>query len=123
VEYDFYTASTGKATIHLHFSPTLNFHNEEEGLQFAVSVDNEAPQVLSLNKEDKNSISGVWNAWVANNIIIKKAEHTLNKPGKHTLKYWAISPGVVLQKLVVDLGGLKPSYLGPQETKKYGINQ
>jgi len=27
-----------------------------------------------------------------------------------------ISPAVVLQKLVLDFGGLKPSYLGPQET-------
>jgi len=117
VEYDFYTYSTGKATINLHFSPTLNFHNTEEGLQFAVSIDNEKPRIISLNKEDKNSISGIWNAWVANNVIIKKSEHQLTKPGKHVLKYWMISPAVVLQKLVVDLGGLKPSYLGPPETK------
>ena len=27
-----------------------------------------------------------------------------------------ISPALVLQKLVLDFGGLKPSYLGPPET-------
>ncbi|RYZ29444.1 MAG: glycosyhydrolase [Chitinophagaceae bacterium] len=117
VEFDFYTYSTGKATINLYFSPTLNFHNTEEGLQLAVSVDNERPQIISLNKEDKNSISGIWNSWVANNVIIKKSQHQIFKPGKHVLKYWMISPAVVLQKLVVDFGGLKPSYLGPPETK------
>jgi hypothetical protein len=118
VEYEFYTYSRGKATVNLYFSPTLNFHNHKEGLQFAVSIDDEKPQIISLNKEDKNSISGVWNSWVANNIIIKKSEHQIDKPGKHVLKYWMISPAVILQKLVVDLGGLKPSYLGPPETKK-----
>jgi hypothetical protein len=116
VEYDFYTAATGEATVNLYFSPTLNIHNEEEGLQFGVSIDEGQPQIISINKEDKNSISGIWNTWVANNIIQKKAGFTITKAGKHTLKYWMISKGVVLQKLVVDLGGLKPSYLGPQET-------
>jgi len=28
-----------------------------------------------------------------------------------------VDPAVVLQKLVLDFGGLKPSYLGPAETK------
>ena len=86
-------------------------------MQYAVSIDNETPQIISINAEDKNSMSGVWNKWVADNIIVKKSEHTVNKPGKHILKYWMVSPAVVLQKLVIDLGGLKLSYLGPPETK------
>jgi hypothetical protein len=118
VEYEFYNYDTGKANLNLYFCPTLNLHNAEEGLQFAVSIDNEKPQTISLNKEDKNSISGVWNSWVANNIIIKKSEHRIDKPGKHILKYWMISPAVILQKIVIDFGGLKPSYLGPPETRK-----
>jgi hypothetical protein len=118
VEYEFYTYSEGPATVHLWFSPTLNLFNKEEGLQFAVSIDGEAPQVLSLNNEDKaTGTGGIWNQWVGNNVILRTSKHTVVKPGKHTLKYWMISPAVILQKAAVDLGGMKPSYLGPVETK------
>jgi hypothetical protein len=104
--------------VNAYFSPTLNFHNTEEGLQYAISVDDEAPQIVSINKEDKNSITGIWNKWVAENIIIKTTIHNIAQPGKHTIKYWMVNSGVVLQKMVIDFGGAKPSYLGPPETRK-----
>ena len=56
------------------------------------------------------------NNWVGNKIIIKTSKHFISQPGKHIVKYWMIDPAIILQKLVVDFGGLKPSYLGPQES-------
>ena len=103
--------------INAYFSPTLNFHNTEKGLQYAISVDDETPQIISINSEDKNSISGIWNKWVGENIIIKTTGHKVSQPGKHIVKYWMVNPGVVLQKIVLDFGGLKPGYLGPPETR------
>lgn len=114
IEYEFYSYSEGVATLQLIFSPTLNIHHSETGLQYAISIDDETPQVFSLNADD--SQSKIWERWVANNAIVKTSQHTITKPGKHTIKFWMINPGVILQKLVLDFGGLKPSYLGPPET-------
>lgn len=115
VEYEFYSYSEGEASLQLYFSPTLNFYRSETGLQYAISIDDETPQVINLNPED--SQVKIWEKWVANNVIVKTSSHTISKPGKHTIKFWMIHPGVVLQKLVLDFGGVKPSYLGPPETK------
>jgi len=114
LEYDFYPYDSGSIKANLYFSPTLNYHNDD-GLKFAVSIDDEQPQVIVLNKEDNNVRT--WEGWVANNIIIKTSTHQISRPGKHVLKYWMISPAIVLQKIVIDFGGVKPSYLGPPETR------
>lgn len=114
LEYEIYTYDSGSVKLQAYFSPTLNFHNEPEGLKYGISIDDEQPQIVSINKDDKDQKT--WEQWVANNIIIKTSNHVINKPGKHTIKYWMVSPAVIVQKIVVDLGGVKPSYLGPPET-------
>jgi hypothetical protein len=115
LQYDVYVYDTGAVKINCYFSPALNFHNTPEGLQYAISIDDEQPQIISINKEDRNVRT--WENWVANNIIIKTSSHHISGKGKHVLKFWMVNPGVVLQKMVMDFGGVKPSYLGPPETK------
>ncbi|SFC70685.1 glycosyl hydrolase 115 family protein [Spirosoma endophyticum] len=114
VQYDVVMDRAGEVTINAYFSPTLNLFRDENGLQYALSVDDEMPQIISLNREDKTSDKGIWNKWVSENIIIKATTHKIAKPGKHTIKFWMVNPGVVLQKLVVDFGDLEQSYLGPE---------
>ena len=50
------------------------------------------------------------------NILILPASFNSLKPGKHTIKVFRIDGNVVLERLVLDTGGLKPSYLGPPES-------
>ncbi len=116
LQYDVVTDSEGQFAVNAYFSPTLNLFRDENGLQYAISVDDELPQTVSLNKEDKTSDKGIWNKWVSENIIIKSTTHKIAKSGKHTVKFWMVNPGVVLQKLVLDFGGLEQRYLGPEET-------
>jgi hypothetical protein len=116
LEYRVHFFHSGKVKVNAFFSPTLNFHNTQ-GLRFAISWDNEIPQIMNLHGRRGNQ---VWEGWVANNIIIGESEHTIQEPGAHTLKYWLVDPGVVVQKFVVETGKVKPSYLGPPESFRTG---
>jgi hypothetical protein len=109
--YEVYLYDTGFVKIHALLSPTLPYHNK--GLRFAISLDEQVPTIVDMHEgfNDRR-----WNQWVANNIIEKISEHRVAKPGKHTLKFWMVDAGVVLQKLMIDAGGLLSSYLGPEET-------
>ncbi|ANI88788.1 glycosyhydrolase [Arachidicoccus ginsenosidimutans] len=114
LQYEIYTTDTGDVKLNAYFSPTLNFHNDSTGLQYAVSIDDEQPQIVSLNKDDNKD--RVWGRWAANNIIIKTTRHRLSTSGRHIVKYWMISNAVVLQKIVLNFGNGKYSYLGAPET-------
>jgi hypothetical protein len=113
LEYEIYTSDGNEFKINAYFSPTLNFHNTVTGLQYAISVDDEMPQIVAINKEDNTA---VWNKWVADNIIIKATSHKISRPGKHIIKYWMVDSGVVLQKIIAEFGPEEKSYLGAPET-------
>jgi hypothetical protein len=114
LEYQVNLIHTGVITIEAYVSPTIDFNNSN-GLRYAISFDDELPQVININA-DKSEAS--WNKDVANNIKILLSKHHLSNPGRHVLKYWMVDPGVVLQKIVIDAGGVKESYLGPPESNR-----
>jgi hypothetical protein len=77
-----------------------------------VSFDDERPQVMDLTA---NYLSPEWEESVRTNSRPVWTKHDLT-PGAHTLKIWMVDPGVVLQHIFLDYGGLKASYLGPPES-------
>jgi hypothetical protein len=114
LEYDIYLFQAGKVELNLFLSPTLNYFNDG-GTELAVSFDNEAPVILNMNKDNQLK---TWEGWVSNNINQVVSTHQIDKPGKHTLKVWMVDPGVVVQRIIINCGELKPSYLGPFESRK-----
>lgn len=107
--------SSGDVNVRVYLSPTLNFQNTA-GLRYAVSFDDQPPQIVNIHAGENLQL---WEKWVGNNINETVTSHTLTKPGQHVLKFWMVDPGIVLQKPVVDTGGVKPSYLGPPESQSY----
>ncbi|MDH7603392.1 MAG: glycosyl hydrolase 115 family protein [Melioribacter sp.] len=119
LEYNVYLFSSGEIKVSLYFSPTMNFTHNPEGIRYAVSFDDESPQIFNMtsnpNPPDLNR-DPVWNKWVADNINIQTSTHNIKYSGNHVLKIWMIDPGIVIQKIVIDAGGVKNSYLGPPES-------
>ncbi|HVU22525.1 MAG TPA: glycosyl hydrolase 115 family protein, partial [Opitutus sp.] len=117
LSYDVYLFEAGKVDVAAILAPTMNFLDDRP-LRCAISFDDEPPQTVTIVPAGYNAGNGNrdWEKVVADNARIVHSEHTLAQPGYHTLKFWMVDPGVVLTKLVVDCGGLKPSYLGPPES-------
>ncbi len=114
LEYDFQLESEGELPVYILVSPTLNF-NENKGLRYAVSVDGQQEQIVNIN--DKYDVRKM-ERWQAKSINQTITKHNFNKKGKHTLRFRVLEPGIVLQKIMIDTGGLKPSYLGAPESIK-----
>jgi len=117
LEYQMYLFNTKTVSVAAVTSPILNFM-PERGIQYAVSFDDETPQIITLVPPKYSAQNGNrdWETTVQNNCRVARSTHTLDKPGYHTLKIWMVDPGVTLQKIVVNTGGVKPSYLGPPES-------
>ena len=117
LEYPMYLFSKDTTQVILLTSNLLNFMPGRD-IKIAVSFDDEEPQFVT-NVPDKFKVHWSNPAW-ANTVVThaRPCQATLNisKQGYHTLKVWMIDPGVVIQKIIVNIGGLKPSYLGPAET-------
>ncbi len=116
LEYQIYVFTAGRAEVQTQVAPTLDYANR--GVRLAISIDGETPQIVNAmaGRTGANNLPGDWTASVTNAVRTFRTTHTINTTGYHTLKVWMVDPGVVLEKLVVNLGGLRPSYLGPPES-------
>jgi hypothetical protein len=117
LEYPVYLFSKDTIDITLVTSPLLNVM-PGRAIQLAVSIDDQAPQYIT-NVPDKFKVHWSNPAWAET--VVKQARHCqtklfVPKSGQHTLKIWMVDQSVMLEKIMIDTGGLKPSYLGPQES-------
>lgn len=111
IEYEFDIKTVGEANVQLLFSPTLDFTGR--GLKYAVSVDGADEIIVDIHGSyDMRQME----QWQANHINISESKFKIVSPGRHTLRIRPLDEGLVLQKVIVDMGGLLPSYLGAPES-------
>jgi hypothetical protein len=106
LEYDMYLFSTGAVSITINCVPTQSI-NAEHGRRLAVAFDGDTPQLVSPQRGGVN---------VINNMMSLHSQHQIPASGQHRLKVWMVDPGVVLDKIVINTGGVKDSYMGPPES-------
>jgi hypothetical protein len=111
LEYRMYLFDAGKVEVKSILAPTLNFV-AGRGLRFGISFDDEPPQVVDALA--RNTLKD-WETSVKDSVRKVVCQQAISQPGYHTLKFRMVDPGVVLEKIVVDFGGAKPSYLEPPE--------
>jgi hypothetical protein len=120
LEYKTYFFTSGEATVDSILAPNLAFIPGRD-LHFAISIDDQKPVLVTgvpTNVVASGEPTGA-NEWVKNvedEARTVSAKVQIPSPGYHTLKVWMVDPGITVQKILIDLGGLKPSYLGAPES-------
>ena len=113
IEYDFYSFTTGPVDVYTYMVPLFPLDNEH-GTRYGVMVD-KSP--VYLPEAGAPYYSTLWIQSIMRNCRINKTSHMISEPGKHTVRIFAAHPGMMIQKIVIDFGGMKYSYMGPRPTK------
>ena len=114
LEYDVVFETSGEFEVELILSATLNF-NANKGLRYAISFDGNEEQVVNFNGHYRGELG----KWQAESRIRTTTKHNIQEKGKRTLRFRALEPGIVLQKIMINTGGLKPSYLGAPAKRSF----
>jgi hypothetical protein len=117
LQYAVHVFNPGMLRVEAVMGPTLKF-TPGGGFRYAISFDDEPPQVVNVHGDESEAY---WDKMVSDGVARFTSEHVVKTAGPHTLKFWALDAGLVLQRLVVNTGGLKTSYLGPPESPYFPV--
>ncbi|KIY51188.1 hypothetical protein FISHEDRAFT_37268 [Fistulina hepatica ATCC 64428] len=118
LEYAYYQISdTPNITVSLYFTMVLDT-DPATPLSYGLALDdcNATSQRLIPATASAADLPDGWDASVQDFVWERTLLFNGTGAGEHQLKYWAGSPGVLLERIVVDFGGVLESYLGPPES-------
>ncbi|GIF04262.1 glycosyl hydrolase 115 family protein [Actinoplanes siamensis] len=91
-------------------------------LRYAISVDGAAPQTVdavAATGANDTTMNRQWARNTSDNVNVTTTTHEIAGAGTHTVSFLAIDSAVILQRLIVDTGGVKYSYLGPPTSRRF----
>jgi len=110
LDYKIYFFTTGTFPVTLFRIPTLNTGG---AVRLALALDaGAAVTVTGAESVD----DAAWSVNVLEHIEKLTATVQVTTPGYHTLRVWKVDPSIAIDRIVIDTGGLAPSYLGPPES-------
>lgn len=117
LEYQVLVQQNADYSLTAYIAPTNNL-SQFSGLKYAVGFDAQTPVITDALPTDfagGNHDNEPWCRAVMDNIHTVTTSHALTK-GIHTLRFYGLDAGLVLQKLVLSAAELPYSYLGPEES-------
>jgi hypothetical protein len=120
--YNFYAFNTANsAKVSVYMPPSFNV-NPSAPFKFAVALDNGTPTTVSpVPSSTLGAMPSDWKDSVINGARIASVNLGKVEKGAHSISLLLLEPGTTVHRLVVDLGGVKSSYLGPPESSKVGL--
>ena len=119
--YRFKADGAKTAKIHVITKSTLDFL-DKGGLVYDVTLDGNSPVSINFNanlNEKPENIYSIYYPTIARRVVEKEVELPLAASQDiHTLALHPQDPGIVFEKIVIDLGGYQPQYLFGRESPK-----
>jgi hypothetical protein len=113
LDYKIYFFSTGTFTVTVFRIPTLNTNGS---CRLALALDSAAAQTL---RGADATDDPTWSTNVIEQIEKLSTTIEVTTPGYHTLRIWKVDPSIAIDRIVIDTGGLRASYLGPPESYRH----
>jgi hypothetical protein len=111
LQYSFDAKTSGTASVVVYCIPTHALYPGMR-LRYSASIDGETPKVVDI---DTVEFSKPWSINVLRGAAIGTTQHLISGAGEHRLTIHPLDPGVVFDKVVIDLGGLRPTQSGPPD--------
>ncbi|PCG90667.1 Hypothetical protein PENO1_098070 [Penicillium occitanis (nom. inval.)] len=116
LEYPVYLfSSVTEVTIHLTFTMVLDTHPHDP-LAYDIHFDGNLSQSglrLIEPAESQGDLPQGWPSAVQDGVWTRQHTFAVTGAGPHMVKYRPLKRGLILEKVTIDAGGLRESYLGP----------